>query len=162
VLRPRKAIRAFWQKWSSWLWRCPSETTSNSAQEWTNRTPNTTNLSIFCCLVLPGESTIIEITAYLYFSRIWSDCELQHKIEQHFVPLRIINGLIPFLWNMFTTHQTVRGQQQCDFSILGRLATSVMTSVRHWTRLQSILPSRMGRIKLKYKMFECLLNGTLN
>jgi len=32
------------------------------------------------------------------------------------------NGLIPFLWNMFTTHQTVRGQQECDFSILGRYA----------------------------------------
>jgi len=29
VLRPRKAMRAFWQKWSSWLWRSPSETTSN-------------------------------------------------------------------------------------------------------------------------------------
>ena len=28
--------------------------------------------------------------------------------------------LIPFVWNMFTTHQTVRGQQECDFSILGR------------------------------------------
>jgi len=44
----------------------------------------------------------------------------QFIIEQHFVPVAIINGLIPFLWNMFTTHQTVRGQQECDFSILGR------------------------------------------
>jgi len=54
----------------------------SSAQEWTNRTPNTTNLSIPCFLVLPGsESTITEITEYVYFSRIWSDCELQYKIE---------------------------------------------------------------------------------
>jgi len=49
-----------------------------------------------------------------------SDCKLQYKIEEHFVPLVIINGLIPFLWNMFTTHQTFRGQQECDFSILVR------------------------------------------
>ena len=28
----------------------------------------------------------------------------------------------PFLWNMFTTHQTVCGQQECDFSILGRIS----------------------------------------
>ena len=31
-----------------------------------------------------------------------------------------MNGLIPFLWNTFTTHQTVCGQQECDFPILGR------------------------------------------
>ena len=45
--------------------------TCKSAQEWTNRTPNATNLSIPCFLVLPGsESTITEITEYIYFSRI--------------------------------------------------------------------------------------------
>jgi len=56
------------------------------AQEWTNRTPNATNLSIPYFLVLPGsESIIAEITKYIYFS-----------------------------------HQTVRGQQECDFTILGR------------------------------------------
>jgi len=41
----------------------------------------------------------------------------------------------------------------------------LVSSVRHWTHLESILPSRMGR-KLgylnKYKIFECLLTGTLN
>jgi len=72
--------------------------TRDTAQEWTNRTPNATNLSIPCFLVLPGsESTITEITEYVYFSRILSDFELQYKIEKHFIPLAIINGLIPFL-----------------------------------------------------------------
>jgi len=56
--------------------------TRDTAQEWTNRTPNATNLSIPCFLVLPGsESTITEITEYVYFSRILSDFELQYKIE---------------------------------------------------------------------------------
>ena len=41
------------------------------AQEWTNRIPNATNLSIPCFLVLPGsESTITEIAEYVYFSQI--------------------------------------------------------------------------------------------
>ena len=33
----------------------------------------------------------------------------------------MINGLIPFLWNIFTTHQAVDGPQQCDFSTLGQI-----------------------------------------
>ena len=32
----------------------------------------------------------------------------------------IINGLIPFLCNIFATRQAVRGQEECDFSILGQ------------------------------------------
>jgi len=30
--------------------------------------------------------------------------------------------VFPFLWYIFTTHQTVRGQQECDFFILEFLA----------------------------------------
>jgi len=40
------------------------------------------------------------------------------------------------------------------------------SSVRHWTHLESILPSRMGRMKMRYinqyKISEFLLTGTLN
>ena len=44
-----------------------------TAQEWKNRTPNATNLSIVHFLVLPGsQSTITEITEYIY---IWSNIE---------------------------------------------------------------------------------------
>ena len=58
------------------------ESTPITAQEWTQHTPNAMNLSIPCFLVLPGsELTITEITEYVYFSRIWSDCELQYKNE---------------------------------------------------------------------------------
>ena len=46
-----------------------------------------------------------------------------------------MNGLILFLWNIFTTHQAVRGQPECDFSILGR----------------SQLKSYLLRVQLKYK-----------
>ena len=42
----------------------------------------------------------------------------------------------------------------------------LVLSVRHWTHLESILPSRMGRTEMRYlnqyKIFECLLPGTLN
>jgi len=42
---------------------------TEAAQEWRNRTPITTNLSIPYFLVLPGrESTITEITEYIQFS----------------------------------------------------------------------------------------------
>jgi len=59
-------------RWPSLLFFCVKlPVHPNTAQEWTNRTPNATNLSIPCFLVLPGsESTITEITEYIYFSRI--------------------------------------------------------------------------------------------
>jgi len=42
-----------------------------SAQEWKNRTPNATNLSIVYFLLLPGsQSSFTEITEYVYFSLI--------------------------------------------------------------------------------------------
>ena len=39
-------------------------------------------------------------------------------------PLAIINGLIPFLWNIFTTHQVVRGQPGCDWAVPSNLGLS--------------------------------------
>jgi len=47
-------------------------------------------------------------------------CNLNFITER---PLCIlIIGLIPFLWNIFSYTSTVRAQQECDFSILGRNA----------------------------------------
>jgi len=44
---------------------------NQTAQEWKNRTPNATDLSIVHFLILPGsQSTITEITEYIYFSQI--------------------------------------------------------------------------------------------
>jgi len=37
--------------------------------------------------------------------------------------LALIIGPISFLWNIFYYTSTVRGQQECDFSIPGRLVT---------------------------------------
>jgi len=52
------------------------------AQEWKNRTPKATNLSIVHFLVLPGSQlSFTEITEYLYFNLIWSALKLQYKIE---------------------------------------------------------------------------------
>jgi len=43
----------------------------HAAQEWTNRTPNATNMSITHFLLLPGsELSFTEITEYVYFSLI--------------------------------------------------------------------------------------------
>ena len=47
----------------------------------------------------------------------------------------VINGLIPFLWNIFTTHQAVRGQQKWDFSILGRFVSVACSHKMHYSQL---------------------------
>jgi len=78
--------------------------------------------------------------------------------------LAIINGLIPFFWNMFTTHQTVCGQQECDFSILGRfnlLAVEPGISVNR--RLVLTTLPRKSRVRLpRDKIFRLRLHQNLD
>jgi len=59
---------------------CSKVIRNDTAQEWTNRTPNATNESIVHFLLLPGsQSSFTEITEYMYFSLVWSVDELQYK-----------------------------------------------------------------------------------
>jgi len=72
-------------------------------------------------LVLPsGESTVTEITEYIYFCLMWTQLEFKCKSKWNFVPLVLIIELIPFLRNTFCYIPAVRGWSECDFSILGR------------------------------------------
>jgi len=72
-----------------------------------------------------------------------------------------MNGLIPFLWNMFTTHKTVRGQQECDFSIRGRMRRLYMRRQWHistWNELMSFVMRQWhGSIR---DVSSCDVNGT--
>ena len=53
-----------------------------TAQEWTNRTPNATNMLIPHFLLLSwSEKSFTEITEYVSFSLKCSRSELQYKIE---------------------------------------------------------------------------------
>ena len=104
-------------KQSLWI-----DSTHISTQEWKNRTPDATNLSIVHFLVLPGsQSSFTEITKYTYFSLISSARKLQYEIELNILPLVLINGLIPFLVKQIYYTSSCSWQPECDVSILGRI-----------------------------------------
>jgi len=65
--------------------------------------------------------SITEITEYTYFGLICTLDEFRYESDYDIVPFVLIIGPIPFLWNTFYYMSAVRGQSECDFSILGRI-----------------------------------------
>jgi len=60
-------------------------------------------------------------TVYKYFSLLETRRELRYKSELNTVPLVRIIGLISFLWSTIYYTSGVRGQAECNLSVLGRM-----------------------------------------
>ena len=136
-----------------------------AAQEWTNRTLAVHERVDSRFLVLLGsESTITEITEFIYFSPLKPCREFKYKSE----PVILIIEPILFLWNIIFTFYYTRVRPQCDYSILGRWGScSVLCRmyergkgvVREWLCQPGL--SRAPRLGFQTRMLKLYLHHVL-
>ena len=82
------------------------------------KTPRTSRLSTFYyCQVVNRQLLRLLSTYILVYYGVMANYTITLSNIQHHWQLSIASF---FLWNIFTTYQTVRGQQECDVSIPGR------------------------------------------
>jgi len=87
--------------------------------------PQTGRLPIFS--IVKYESTITEITEYIYFSPFKPFREFEHKSELNTVHVDLIFEPIFFLWNIIFTFYYTRVRPHCDYSIVVDIQLSLST-----------------------------------